>query len=243
MQSGRTDVDTSSDEAVARFLQQQEGSISYQHTISIPPQQARPGTAPPSRPAAAAAPAHAGPSADMLLAQRLQEEENQLRSGRAPQPPPTQRPTDSDMLYVPAKLAGRPVDLFVDTGAQSSVISEGIVNQLGLANRMNRMVWGTVHGVGTASVVGQLSGIPVEVGSSGVEFAMSFLVLNTTQPLLILGLDQMRKFKVLVDLDRQELTFGGHGGIPVPFIPSSRTQTQHLPRDMLGLAPGECGVM
>mmetsp|Transcript_37104 Transcript_37104/g.75138 ORF Transcript_37104/g.75138 Transcript_37104/m.75138 type:complete len:110 (+) Transcript_37104:2-331(+) len=109
---------------------------------------------------------------------------------------------------------------------------------------MNRMVSGTVHGVGTASVVGQLSGVPVEVGSSGVEFAMSFLVLNTNQPLLILGLDQMRKYKALVDLDKQQLTFGGHGGISVPFLPPpTQVRQPDLPREMLGLAPGECVVM
>lgn len=38
-------------------------------------------------------------------------------------------------------------------------------------------------------------------------------------PYSILGLDQMRRFKCLVDLDRNVLIFGGRDGVSVEFLP------------------------
>ena len=45
-----------------------------------------------------------------------------------------------------------------------------------------------------------------------------FLVLFI-RPYAILGLDQMRRFKCLVDLDEGLLVFGGKGGVTEPFLP------------------------
>jgi len=52
-----------------------------------------------------------------------------------------------------------------------------------------------------------------------VEFSLDFRVLGVEQPLLILGVDQMRRFKCVVDLDKQVLLFGGRDGCEVPFLP------------------------
>jgi hypothetical protein len=44
------------------------------------------------------------------------------------------------------------------------------------------------------------------------------LVLNTKSPWLIFGLDQMRRFKCLIDLDSNHIMFGGKDGVSVPFM-------------------------
>jgi hypothetical protein len=44
------------------------------------------------------------------------------------------------------------------------------------------------------------------------------LVLQANDPWLILGLDQMRRFKCMIDLDADQLLFGGHNGVAVPFL-------------------------
>jgi len=51
-----------------------------------------------------------------------------------------------------------------------------------------------------------------------VEFSLNFAVLQMQEHLLLLGLDQMRYYKCLVDLERSCLVFGGHGGVEVPFL-------------------------
>ena len=54
-----------------------------------------------------------------------------------------------------------------------------------------------------------------------VEFGISFICLEVPDALLILGMDQMRRFKCVVDLERDRLVFGGAGGVDVPFLPPS----------------------
>jgi hypothetical protein len=64
------------------------------------------------------------------------------------------------MLYVPACFAGKEVELFVDTGAQSSVISECMVREMNLSNKVNRFYRGQATGVGTASITGVVYCLP-----------------------------------------------------------------------------------
>jgi len=126
--------------------------------------------------------------------------------------------SSKSMLYIPGTVAGVAIELFVDTGAQSSVVSECMVRQLKRSHRVDRTYRGQARGVGKANITGMLCDVPVSFGSSGVEFKMAFLVLACDQPMLIMGLDQMRKYRCLVDLDRNELVFGGQGGIAVKFV-------------------------
>ncbi len=47
-------------------------------------------------------------------------------------------------------------------------------------------------------------------------------VLEVDAELLLLGLDMLRHFKCVVDLERDVLVFGGAGGVEVPFLPPER---------------------
>lgn len=123
------------------------------------------------------------------------------------------------MLYVACELAESEVDMLVDTGAQMSVITEPLAGQLGLLSNLDRTARGVASGVGQAQIIGRLWDVPVKLGH--VEFALTFSVLQTQQPLLILGLDQMSRFKCLVDMERGCLVFGGSGGVEVPLTSSS----------------------
>eukprot|EP00957_Ditylum_brightwellii_P119688 9131908-Ditylum_brightwellii.AAC.1 len=71
--------------------------------------------------------------------------------------------------------------MMVDTGAQSSVISLQLARELQLDNRIDRSYTGMAAGVGRAAII----------------------VLDVQEKLLLLGLDLMRKFKCIVDLDGQ----------------------------------------
>jgi len=130
------------------------------------------------------------------------------------------QPSNSGMLYVAAEIGESEVEMLVDTGAQMSVISEPLANQLGLLSHLDRSRQGIANGVGQAKIEGHVKDIPVRLGH--VEFPLTFSVLQTQQPLLILGLDQMRTYKCLVDIERHFLVFGGSGGVEVPFVTTSR---------------------
>jgi len=129
-------------------------------------------------------------------------------------PPPLDQ---AESPHVACEIADRAVEMLVDTGAQSSVISMPLVRQFNLESRLDSRQQGIASGVGQARILGRLRGIPVKMGH--VEFSLDFSVLGIDQPLLILGVDQMRRFKCVVDLDKQMLLFGGRDGVEVPFLP------------------------
>ena len=121
------------------------------------------------------------------------------------------------MLYVPCEIDGKFVQLFVDCGASTSCISTCMVKKLGLQAKVNPMVQGTAVGAGSAAIVGMLENVSCTIGH--VEFRLSFLVLDTSpRPTLLLGLDQLRRFKCVIDLQANTLTFGGRDGVSVEFL-------------------------
>jgi len=136
-------------------------------------------------------------------------------------PAPTYR--GDELIYVACEIGSTTVEIMVDTGAQSSVISMPLVKQLNLTRHLDSSHQGVAAGVGTARILGKLRGVPVKLGH--VEFALDFSVLAVDDQLLLLGIDQLRRFKCIVDLERQRLVFGGRDGVEVSFLPPS---TQRL---------------
>ena len=62
---------------------------------------------------------------------------------------------------------------------------------------------------GRARISGKLRDVLVSAFGQHVELPMDFIILEVNDPLCIIGLDQMRKYKCLVDLQREKLVFGG----------------------------------
>ena len=100
-------------------------------------------------------------------------------------------------MTVPVTIGGHgPFDFMIDTGAQTTVITEGLREKLGLEL------------VGTATLVGIASKVPVElVEVDGLEFA-SRTFNNLEAPILkahnigadgILGLDSLQDLRVMID--------------------------------------------
>jgi hypothetical protein len=163
-------------------------------------------------------------------------------SGTAREPPATVFPPPSvqqnhhvpaHMCVVPCVIGhgtGVAVEMMVDTGAQTSVISTSLAQELGLADRIDRRHQGVAAGVGRARIVGKIRNVLVELGH--VEFPMDFAVLDATDKLLLLGLDLMRQYKCIVDLESNKLVFGGQGGVEVHMLPPEQ---QHVRmRNQLG---------
>mmetsp|Transcript_6797 Transcript_6797/g.12603 ORF Transcript_6797/g.12603 Transcript_6797/m.12603 type:complete len:263 (-) Transcript_6797:74-862(-) len=130
---------------------------------------------------------------------------------------------NQEMIYVQCEIAdsGMSTEMLVDTGAQISVISVPLVREFGLMPYLDRSNQGIASGVGNARIVGHLRGVPVRLGTyEGVEFALDFAVLAVDDDLLMLGIDQLRRFGCIIDLQKQRLMFGGYDGSEVSFVPA-----------------------
>ena len=133
-------------------------------------------------------------------------------------------PPSSHMCLISCTIGDITVEMLVDTGAQSSVISAPLVRQLGLSNRLDRRYQGIAAGVGRARISGRIRNVVCSFGDGNVEFLMDFMVLDINEHLVIMGLDQMRKYKCLVDVGNEKLIFGGVGGVEVNMLPAHQTQ-------------------
>lgn len=157
------------------------------------------------------------------------------RTTRTPVSQPTQ--PSSHMCIVPCVIAGVCVEMMVDSGACTSVLSLELAKRLGLDKRMNRHC-GVAMGVGKAKIVGKIRNVACMLGN--VEFDIDFMVLDVPkQSLLLLGLDQMRKYKCVIDLEKERLVFGGSGGVDVPLL---QPQQQHVQQQHAFRNPEECTI-
>uniref|UniRef100_A0A7S1ZM78 Peptidase A2 domain-containing protein n=1 Tax=Trieres chinensis TaxID=1514140 RepID=A0A7S1ZM78_TRICV len=128
------------------------------------------------------------------------------------------------------------VEMMVDSGAQTSVMSTSLARMLGLMSNIDTREQGVAAGVGRARIIGRIRNIVCTLGN--VEFDMDFMVLDVPDKLMLLGLDQLRRFKCVIDLEKEVLVFGGQGGVEVPMLPPSECHVDY--RSVVG---EQCSVM
>jgi len=114
--------------------------------------------------------------------------------------------TKQTMLYVEAYIATKRLPLFVDTGAQASVMSLETCKDLGLEDQVDLSESGIAAGVGLAKIHGKLWRVPVSIGRT--QFTMQFNILDMHGVRVILGLDQMKRLGMTIDLTRNGLVVG-----------------------------------
>merc|ERR1740129_189397 len=129
------------------------------------------------------------------------------------------------MLLVACEISGFAVEMMVDSGGQTSVMSATLAQQLNLMDRLDRSGQGLAAGVGRSTILGVLRQVPVNFGRLNLN--MDFRVLGGDEGLLLLGIDEMRRFSCVVDLCQGCLTFGACGDAKVPFC-------SPLPQDLNG---------
>lgn len=117
------------------------------------------------------------------------------------------------MLYIPVTIHpnGHSLDnpvskAFVDTGAQTSIISPDFCEKIGISNLIDKRFKGEVRGVGKSNILGRIHDVEVAIGDALIHLA--FTVIDTGMDLL-LGLDMMRKFGMCIDLRENCLRVDG----------------------------------
>ncbi|KAK2982291.1 hypothetical protein RJ640_004936 [Escallonia rubra] len=129
------------------------------------------------------------------------------------------------MLYVDMEVNGVPLKAFVDSGAQSTIISKSCAERCGLLRLLDQRYKGIAHGVGQTEILGRIHVAPIKIGT--IFYPCSFMVLDAPNMEFLFGLDMLRKHQCSIDLKENVLRFGG-GEVSVPFL-----QEKDIPQHFL----------
>ncbi|KAL7217303.1 hypothetical protein ACSBR1_029078 [Camellia fascicularis] len=114
---------------------------------------------------------------------------------------------------------------FVDSGAQSTIISKSCAERCGLLRLMDQRYKGIAHGVGQSEILGRIHVAPIKIGN--VFYPCSFVVLDSPNMDFLFGLDMLRKHQCIIDLKENVLRVGG-GEVSVPFLQEKDIPTNFL---------------
>ncbi|CAI4061489.1 hypothetical protein SUVZ_05G2260 [Saccharomyces uvarum] len=105
--------------------------------------------------------------------------------------------TQVPMLYINIEINNYPVKAFVDTGAQTTIMSTRLAEKTGLTKMIDKRFIGEARGVGTGKIIGKIHQAQVKIETQYIP--CSFTVLDTDIDVLI-GLDMLKRHLACVDL-------------------------------------------
>lgn len=99
-----------------------------------------------------------------------------------------------EMLYINAVINKVPIQAFVDSGAQSTVMSVACAERCGVMRLVDTRFAGMAVGVGTSKIVGRVH--TAEIMIEGKFITCSLTVIESGGVDFLLGLDMLKRFNV-----------------------------------------------
>jgi DNA damage-inducible protein 1 len=147
------------------------------------------------------------------------------------------------MLYINAKINSHPLQAFVDSGAQMTIMSKSCAQRCGILHLLDTRFHGMAVGVGTGKILGRIHIVQLQIGD--YHFPCSVTIMDdatlprtgggggnntenesneasTAKPKdmdLLLGLDMLKRFNCSIDLMESKLKFRlGSSILETPFL-------------------------
>ena len=137
------------------------------------------------------------------------------------------------MLYINAKINSHPLQAFVDSGAQMTIMSKSCAQKCGIFHLLDTRFHGMAVGVGTGKILGRIHIVQLQIGD--YHFPCSVTIMDdATLPRtgnqdsakakpkdmdLLLGLDMLKRFNCNIDLLEGCLKFKlGGSTLETPFL-------------------------
>ncbi|XP_075154831.1 DNA damage inducible 1 homolog rngo [Haematobia irritans] len=122
------------------------------------------------------------------------------------------------MLYINCKVNGVPVKAFVDSGAQTTIMSSACAKRCNVTHLIDTRWSGIAKGVGTQRIIGRIHMVQMQIEKDYLP--SSFSVLEQQPMDMLLGLDMLKRHQCNIDLQRNVLRIGTTG-TETHFLPES----------------------
>ena len=121
------------------------------------------------------------------------------------------------MLYINISINKVKLVAFVDSGAQSTIMSIKCADKCGLTKLMDKRFQGIAKGVGTARIIGRIHAAPVEIGGTFFTFSFTIMDQSSIGADVLFGLDNLKRLQCMIDLVHNQLHIL-NGQVKVKFL-------------------------